>query len=209
VLERLVSRDTPFVMLDSDWSAQGVRSIDLMPASHVRTLLDHLADLGHERIACFNTQSEDRAIRGRIGQWEQWMREKGFSGRMINEPVPPYRESRAQAYQTMSNFLQARTPDFTAVFCTTGMCAAGLMRALHDAKIAIGSQLSVCAANDERWAPYLYPTLTSTRMPDPEPFIEVALEWMQSPGESWRKPNVLWPKSATLYIGESTGPAPA
>jgi DNA-binding LacI/PurR family transcriptional regulator len=197
------------VVLGTDWSMEGIRSIDLTPASQVREALEHLAALGHQRIACLNTQPMTLDIPQRIEQWQTWMSEHGWSGRLICEPVAPYGDSVARSYETMRKFLLARKPDFTAMLCVTAAAAIGAMRAMLDAGIRIGQDVSICAINDEGMARYLNPTLTATQMPEIEPFLEIVVEWIQQGKADWDAPMLLQPSRVPLYVGASTGLCPA
>ena len=208
IMDRLCEHRTPVVVLDADWSMHGLRSIDLMPNSQTNQLLDHLADLGHQRIACLNTQPVTLDIPERIKQWESWMSERGWAGRLISEPVAAYGDPTARSYEVMTKFLRARKPDFTAMLCVTAAAAIGAMRDLLDAGIRIGHDVSVCAINDEGMGRYLNPTLTATQIPDIEPFLEVAFEWIQQRKPDWDAPMLLQPSSVPFFVGESTGPCP-
>ena len=209
VMDRLRDHRTPLVVLDTDWSMHGIRSIDLMPAAQIRQMLEYLADLGHQRIACLNTQPMTMDIPERIKQWETWMGERGWSGRLICEPVSAYGDSVGRSFETLTKFLLARKPDFTAMLCVTAAAAIGAMRAMLDAGIRIGQDVSVCAINDEGLARYLNPTLTATQTPDIAPFLEVVFEWIQQRKADWDAPILLQPTSVPLFIGASTGPCPA
>jgi DNA-binding LacI/PurR family transcriptional regulator len=136
------------------------------------------------------------------------MAERGYSARLINEPVQSYGDAMGRAYEVIRNFLQVRQPDFTAVMAVTVPAAIGAMRAMHDVNIRIGKDVSVCAVADAGIGAYLYPTLTATRMPDPKPYLEVAFEWMLSKKENWDAPMLLQPSAVDLRTGESTGPCP-
>jgi len=208
VLNRLRKHDTRLVVLDADWSHEGIRSIDLMPDFQTRQLLDHLASLGHEKIACLNTQPMTMDIPHRIKQWETWMAERGWTGRLICEPVASYGDSTARSYEVVKKFLSARQPDFTALLCVTGAAAVGAMRAMLDAGIRVGHDVSICAINGEGLAQYLNPTLTATQMPQIEPFLEVVFEWIQQRKADWGAPMLLQPSSVPLFVGTSTGPVP-
>jgi len=208
VMDRLREHQTPLVVLDTDWSMHGIRSIDLMPASQTHDLLEHLASLGHQRIACLNTQPMTLDIPDRIKQWEVWMSERGWAGRLICEPVASYGDAVGRSYDVMTKFLRARKPDFTAMLCVTAPAAVGAMRAMLDAGIRIGQDVSVCAINDEGLGRYLNPTLTATQIPDIEPFLEVAVEWIQQRKPDWDAPMLLQPSSVPFFVGESTGMCP-
>jgi DNA-binding LacI/PurR family transcriptional regulator len=208
VMDRLREHRT-LVVLDTDWSKQGIRSIDLVPASQTRDMLEHFAALGHQRIACLNTQPLAMDIPDRIKQWETWMSQRGWTGRLICEPVPAYGDAVARSYEVMTKFLVARKPDFTAMLAVALPAAIGATRAMLDAGIRIGQDVSIGAINGEGLAKYLNPPLTATQVPDIEPFLEVVFEWIQQRKANWDAPMLLQPSSVPLYIGASTGPCPA
>src|SRR5690606_12472220 len=56
IRKRLLQHKTRLAVLDTDWTGLGFRSINLTPVHQTEDLLEHLASLGHQRIACFNTQ---------------------------------------------------------------------------------------------------------------------------------------------------------
>lgn len=205
IMQRLRAQTTPLVVLDSNWTSDGLRSIDLAPPRQIRTLLDHLWSLGHRRIACLNTQPHSSAIIARLNERSAWEAEHGISGRLIDDPVQPRGDTTEKAYEVMSKFLQARRPDFTAIVATTVTPAIGAMRALFEAGIKVGRDVSLCAVNDEGLARYLCPSLTCTQMPDPEPFLAVGYEWMTGRG-AWNERLLLQPADVSLFVGESTGP---
>ncbi|MFT3785842.1 MAG: LacI family DNA-binding transcriptional regulator [Tepidisphaeraceae bacterium] len=209
MMERFRESRTPVVSLDCDWTKHGIRSIELCPPVHLRDLLDHLVKLGHERIACLNTQPVDDVIERRLAEIQRWQSDRKMHGRLINEPVKPMDDALTKAHEVVSKFLQARKPDFTAVIATTMYSAVGVMRAFHESGLRVGQDISVCAPCDEGLARYLIPSLTSTQVPDPGPFLEVGLEWMLKIGTGWPSALLLQPNSVSLFRGESTGTCPA
>jgi hypothetical protein len=94
----------------------------------------------------------------------------------------------------------------TALFCTTSPAAIGAMRALHEAKLEIGRDVSVCTVNDEGMAPFLLKTLTSLESPSRARYLRPVVEWMLS-GKKWDGSLLIQPKELSIYVGESTGPA--
>lgn len=207
VMQKFRSTTTPLVVLDSNWTNEGIRSIDLAPPRQIRTLLDHLWNLGHRRIACLNTQPHSKAVIARLKERAEWEAERGVSGRLIDDPVVPRDDTTVKAYEVMSKFLQARRPDFTAIVAITVLPAVGAMRALHEAGIRVGRDVSLCAVNDVGLARFLCPSLTCTLMPDPEPFLAVGYEWMTG-RVAWEDRLLLQPADVSLFVGESTGPCP-
>jgi LacI family transcriptional regulator len=194
------------VALDADLTPRGIRSIDLIPPASVQRLLDQLAGLGHRSIHCFNSQPVDSVVEQRIEQWSLWRAAQGASGKLLNDPDDSYGDPPRKAYESMSRRLAEGPFGATAVFCVTMPAALGAMRAMRERGIIVGKDVSVCAANDEGIAAYLYPSLTATQMPDPLPYLTIYLEWMA--GQSYCGPLLSRPTNVPLFIGESTGPAP-
>ena len=96
--------------------------------------------------------------------------------------------------------------DSTALVCITLPAAMGAMRALYERGLKPGKDMSLCSANDEGLAAFLCPSLTAVQMPDPLPYLTLSMEWMG--GKDHVGPLLSRPDEASLFIGESTGPAP-
>lgn len=193
------------VVLDADYSALGLRSVDMVPPASVQGVLNHLAALGHREISAFNTQPMDAVIEERIDQWRLWLAAHGLGGQLINEPEQSYGQPLERAYAVASQRLKGGAGfSGTAVFCITLPAAMGLMRAMMDHGLTPGREISVCCANDEGMARFLCPSLTATQMPAPEPFLQVCVDWMA--GGEWVGPLLKRPERMEIFSGESTGP---
>lgn len=193
------------VVLDQDETAGGLPSVVLFPPAEEIRLLEHLANLGHRRIDCINTQSSDAVILDRIDTWRQFIEKTGLSGQLRSQPIFEPVEG---AYRLIHDLLREGRPLGTAQFCTTGPAAIGAMRALHEAKLEIGRDVSVCAVNDEGLGRYLLKSLTALESPSRALYLRRCVDWMFSDGP-WEGPLLVQPKEVHLFIGESTGPAPA
>lgn len=192
------------VALDTDLTSHGIRSIDLVPPSSILRLLDHLTGLGHRTIHCVNSQPMDLVIEQRIGQWELWRVAQGCKGELLNDPEESYGHPIKKAHQIMSRRLKQRPLEATALVCLTMPAALGVTRALYEHKLVLGKDVSLCAANDEGLASYLCPSITATQMPDPAPYLTLALQWMT--GASYGGPLLNRPAEVPLFLGESTRP---
>jgi DNA-binding LacI/PurR family transcriptional regulator len=193
------------VVLDQDETAAGLPSVVLFPPAEEVRLLDHLVRLGHRRIDCINTQSSDAVIQDRIVAWSDYIERHGLSGQLRSQPIFSPIEG---AYRLIREILRQGRPLGTALFCTTGPAAIGAMRALHEAKLEIGRDVSVCAVNDEGLSRYLLKSLTALESPPRAMYLRQGVEWMFGEGP-WAGPLLVQPTSVNLFEGESTGPAPA
>jgi DNA-binding LacI/PurR family transcriptional regulator len=198
----------PVVSFELDLTAWGIPSLDLFPAAAVHRLLNHLVELGHRQVDCLATQPENRMTRERISQWELWRSLHGIEGRLIREPVQPYDSALDRAYEIMGRECGRNAFRATALLGVSVVEALGAMRAFHERGLRVGRDVSVCAVNDEGFARYLWPSLTSLELPDPSPYLRICLEWMARGGRDWLGPLLMQVPEVPLFKGESTGPAP-
>ena len=192
------------VVLCHDATSVGLPSLVMFPLNAERKLLSHLVQLGHQRIDCLNTQARDGIIDARIEGWRSFIAEKRLAGQLHS--LTEFRPINS-AYQLVKNRLVEGKPIASALVCTTGPAALGAMKAFRDAGVEVGKDVSVCAINDEGLGPYLNPTLTCLQSLPRAPLLDMALRWMLD-GE-WTGPKLLQPEDVPMFLGESTGPAPA
>jgi biotin operon repressor len=205
VVSKIAQSKCRVVVLDHDETAAGLPSVVLFPPAEEVRLLDHLIHLGHRRIDCVNTQSSDAVIQDRIKAWQEYIEQHGVSGQLRSQPIFTPMQG---AYRMIKDLLREGRPLGTALFCTTGPAAVGAMRALHEAKLEIGRDISVCAVNDEGIGRYMLKTLTALESPPRALYLRKPVEWMFGAGP-WNGELLVQPKDLNLFEGESTGPAPA
>jgi DNA-binding LacI/PurR family transcriptional regulator len=192
------------VLLDKDYSAEGLPSVLLFPPAMEGKLFDHLSRLGHHRIDCLNTQAEDAIIQGRIAVWKQYIDSHGCKGQLHSLVMRKPAES---AYHLVRDVLEKGRSLASALFCTTGPAAIGAMRALHEAGLKIGEDVSVCAVNSEGMGRLLLRSLTALEAPPRSLYLRRACQWMLSE-DKWQGALLVQPEDVPLFEGESTGPAP-
>jgi DNA-binding LacI/PurR family transcriptional regulator len=217
IVDKLRSAGRNVAVLGRDLSAAGIPSVDLFPPAFLHRLLDHIADEGHRSVDCFNIQTIDSVIESRIEQWNLWRAVHRFGGNLYGQQIKAYDEPLVHAYEQAGRLFDGRggasgNEQFTAtaILCTTAPAAIGVLRAMHDRGLKIGAGgTSVCVVNDEGLGRFMSPSLTSIEMPDPLPYLSVWMEWMQRAGEGWVGSLLMQPRQMPLFIGESTGRAPA
>ncbi len=74
--------DNKVVILDGDFTSDGLPSIRLFSDACIERVLDHLWKLGHRRIDCINTQNRNREIDRRIDIWERWLNRRSCQGEL-------------------------------------------------------------------------------------------------------------------------------
>lgn len=208
LIRRITETKGRLAILEHDMTEHGIPCA-VSSSDEIPLLLDHLRSLGHEAVECFNTQPMDEVIDRRIRSWQDWRDKSKFQGELLSEPVPHYGDAMEQAYRVGSRLLARktiRTP--SAVVCTTSHAAFGLMRAVADAGLNVGSDVSVCSMLDEGIGRYTCPSVTSLQMPDVLPMLVKLAEWMHAGGTNWKGPLMVKPErpSDQLFLGESTRP---
>ncbi len=198
----------PVVALDLDLSGRGIPSIWLFPERAVWRLLDHLRELGHRRVACIHTCAMNRVFRHRIDAWRNWKERHGLGGELFNLPghAASIDYGAIQAEKELGRLLAAGALRDTALLCTNVWTAMGVNRAIQQHGLTVGRDLSTCAINDEMLAPWMNPTLTALRMPDPSAMLRTCVRWMAAGGRTWHGPKLLVPRRVPLFKGASTGP---
>jgi len=208
-IDLLKRSDCPVVSLDLDLSHHGIPSINLFPQQAIWKLLDHVRKLGHTRISCLNTGKMNVVVERRIDIWKAWKDEHNCQGTLYNSPGADDTIDYAAVWAKVEfgRLLDNRIFQDTAVLCTNVWSALGVEKAMEDRGFQVGKAISVCAVNDEMLAPWLTPSLTSLRIPDPESVLTKCMKWMIAGGKGWRGSKLLAPTEFPLYAGASTGPA--
>jgi DNA-binding LacI/PurR family transcriptional regulator len=197
--------DNKVVILDGDFTADGVPSIRLFSDKCIVRVLDHLWELGHRHIDCINTQNRNREIDRRLGIWQQWLDGRGGCGQIHDDPAPVFTDPTIVAYRLMSRLLDDHEAEATAYITTTCPAAIGAIRACYERDIAVGTTISICAVNLEPPAEFFCPSITGLNTPDLSADLGKCFEWFASDKKQWRGPMLLEPQDSALFEGESSG----
>jgi DNA-binding LacI/PurR family transcriptional regulator len=195
------------VILDGDFTSDGLPSIRLFSDRCIERVLNHLWEMGHRFIDCINTQNRNSEIDRRIGIWERWCRTKNCRGQLRDDPAPVFSDPTITAYKLMSRILDEGESKATAFIATTCPAAIGAIRACYEQDIKVGKDLSICAVNLEPPAEFFCPSITGLNTPDLSDELGKCFEWFASE-TPWSAPKLLEPKDSSLFEGESTGKAP-
>lgn len=206
VVERLRQCDCSVAVLEFDHTANWMPSVFSYPTTAMTKVLDHLRELGHERIDCLNCQPQDTVMSSRIKVWLDYIKQHNLQGQLFNDPVQPYESVMPWSYQRVKELLAAGKIQSKALLCTTAPAAVGACRACHDMGMQVGKDLAVAVVNDEGLGPFITPSLTSLAQPDYADLIRQCMRWMLDERDGWRGPMVIEPAELKLVIGESTVP---
>jgi LacI family transcriptional regulator len=155
----------PTVVISGHRSHPGVTNIVLNHDRAAYLALEHLVQLGHERIAFIKGQpySSDSETR-----WKSIERAAQSLGVAIREELVVQLEmdtfSPYVGYPVVRRLLQ-RTRDFTALFAYNDLSAIGALRALRDCGLRVPDEVSVVGFDDINSAAFQIPSLTTVRQP--------------------------------------------
>ncbi len=158
-------RNVPVFALDADSPGRLLRTVKIDYQHGIRQAVQHLAALGHRRIAFVSGPPHLKAVA---------MRKEAFEGCMkeIDLDIPP--EMLVEGDHTMEAGEEATSalvslPDRpTAVFCSNDLTAIGVMRKAFDLSLNIPRDLSVVGFEDIPLAQCMIPSLTTVQMPQNE-----------------------------------------
>jgi DNA-binding LacI/PurR family transcriptional regulator len=215
LLEELSSRDIPMVFVDSGPPSPLVRALVVDYRKGIREGVQHLAALGHRRIAF---------ISGPLRQGSAQSRRTAFIESMEEIGVHPQPEWLIEGDHTleggmrcMKHLLTLRDLP-TAVMCSNDMTAIGALRVLARAGLKVPEDISVIGFDDIHLAEFVYPPLTTVRMSRKdlargafESLLSIADGQAPAPPRPWSIPTRLIVRQSTSYPPGSglAAPAPA
>ncbi len=164
---------TPFVMvwaerpdeaaLGPDAEGPGSPYVGYDERAAASLVVDHLAGLGHRRLGILSGRVDDnaRARRRLHGLIESIARH----GIVLDPAATVYTDyGFREGFDAMREIL-ARRAAITALICGNDYLAAGALAALDQAGVAVPQSLSIASFNDNDFAAYLHPPLTTVRTP--------------------------------------------
>lgn len=183
-------------MIDGEWDQVAVENDE--PTA---TLVDHLASLGHQRVAM---------ISGKAGLVTTAERVAGYRRGLVRNGLPFRRqyvvsgESTDDVAKSALHTLLALPRPPSAVVVGNNRMMIGVLRGTREAGIKVAEDLAVVGFDDFEWADLFHPGLTVIRQPTRamgEQAVELALSRLAAPSTPARR--VLMP--ATFVHRESCG----
>lgn len=158
----LQAQRTPFVSM---WAPPdgGTHCIGFDEYAAAALVVEHLAERGHRRIGYIGGRTaESERARRRLRDLGLAAARRGVA--LHEDAMVETEHGFAQGFAAMQAIAQ-RQPPVTAIVCGSDYLAAGALAALDQAGIAVPQRLSVASFNDNDFAPYLHPPLTTVRLP--------------------------------------------
>jgi LacI family transcriptional regulator len=164
----LASHRTPVVVIDRRVTSRSVDSVRCDSEEGAHSLVRHLVQFGHQRIAVLTGSPSISTSMDRVMGARRALEEAGLE---LPEAMVHYgsfnygRSNQADGHRMAIDMLNGPEPLPTAVFCANNFIAFGAIRALREAGFRVPDDMSVVAFDDlpEEWVSE--PFLTVARQP--------------------------------------------
>lgn len=206
LIEVFKRRKIPGVMLDVESASPLLKDICIDYKHGIRQAVQHLAALGHTRIALIAGPAHLRTAMARKIAVQECMQEIGLE-------IPPQLlvegDHTLQAGMNALSLLAALADPPTAVLCSNDMTALGVMRRAFELALEIPRGLSLVGFDDIHMAQFTTPPLTTVQISQVEianTAFRVLLDSAEVPSKG------PWPKAGAIHtklvLRNSTAPAP-
>lgn len=210
--ERLLTDDpklrhVPLVFVDVGPRMERVSNIRIDYLTGIRQAVQHLAALGHERIAFISGPLQLKSAVARRKAFEQSMREIGLR---VDPPSTIEGDHTIEGGMKAAAELLAAKPRPTAVLCSNDLTALGVMHECYEEGIEVPKSLSVVGYDDIKLAGYTLPPLTTVRMSQSE-LARLAFHALLADvqREAPEKSGTEYVLETSLVLRKSTGLAPS
>jgi DNA-binding LacI/PurR family transcriptional regulator len=154
---RDAARSTPLVNLTRMPELPRVDSVVGDDRAGAALVVEHLAELGHRRIAMV-ADTEERAGADRIRGYRDEMRRRGLENEV---DVVPGGFNESAGYRAARGLLDRRNRRATAIFVASDLAALGVLDAAVDAGVDVPGELSVVGYDNTPFAALRHIALTS------------------------------------------------
>lgn len=165
LIDSLTARNVPVFVVDAESSGPLLTTIQIDYEHGIRQAVQHLAALGHERIAFIRGPRDLRTATMRKSAVEKCMKEIGLE---LRPELFVDGDHSIEAGMKALSALAAMPDRPSAVLCSNDLTAIGVMRAAFDLCLNIPRDLSVIGFDDIRLAQFMTPPLTTIQMSQTE-----------------------------------------
>jgi LacI family transcriptional regulator len=202
----LTARNVPVLAVDADPDGPLVKTVQIDYEHGIRQAVQHLAALGHRRIAFIGGPRKLKTATMRKSAVEKCLKEIDLE---LRPELFVDGDHTVEAGIKAMSALIARRDRPSAVLCSNDMTAIGVMRAAFDLSLNIPRDLSVIGFDDIRLAQFMTPPLTTVQMSQTEiatlAFSGLLDSLEPSRGGSERQ---VYPLKTNLVLRQSTALAP-
>lgn len=159
-----VSRFVPLVVALREVRNSPLDQVRIDYEGGVTSAVDHLVSLGHRKIGWIGAGHATETARIGLNAYRVRMRHHGLD--VPSALVQTCPTSRQAGFHAMKSLID-RAPEMTGVICFSDLLASGAIRAMADAELVPGRDISVVGFDDLDEASYMLPPLTTVRIDQP------------------------------------------
>ncbi len=204
-IDFLLDQGFPFVSFGRPESADGFASVDASPTAF-GSVISHLTDLGHRRIACLAEPPQFAIAAHRLASFQSAIASHVEAGRLCEPTILVAGFHEEDGLAAARNLLSGPNPP-TAIVALNDLLALGTLRAAEELGLGVPEDVSVVGFDDIASARLVTPSLTTLHQPATEVGALLIQELMPLI-ESRSNKNSERLTEPTLVIRNSTGPAP-
>ena len=203
LIEKLVKQGFPLVFVDAGPDLPNVRVLKVNYSEGIRQAVEHLAELGHRRIAFISGPLNMRTAATRRDAFKSAMAKRGFS--VPAAAIVEGKHTMESGKAAMEKLLKAADLP-TAVVCSNDMTAIGVLHALEETTYKVPRNISVVGFDDIHLAQFMLPPLTTVQMSCRE-LAMAAVEALRAGIElaHGKAAQREWPIATRLVVRRSTG----
>lgn len=161
----LTEQDFPFVIFGRPEPVDSNNWIDVDSVYGIQQAVQHLAELGHQKIAYLTPPHEQFLARQRFAGFREGMR---LAGLKIDHEMIYEGDFTEQSGQLGTHYLLDLSTSPTAIICSNDRMALGAMRAIQTRNLIVGKDISVVGYDNIPLARYSNPPLTTLSQPTQE-----------------------------------------
>lgn len=162
LIEQLVSRRVPTVFLDVGTPDERISNIVVDYAQGINEAVQHLADLGHQRIGFISGPETLASARVRRSSFLKSLEAHGF---MHNDAWIRSGDHKVSGGIAAMNEMLRLADRPTAVLASNDLTAIGMMSAIRKAGLSVPEDISVVGFDDIWLAEFTEPPLTTVQFP--------------------------------------------
>ena len=186
VLDELVHRDIPMVLAEFRLEDPKVSTILMDYNTGIRAAIEHLAQLGHKRIAFL---AGPHKLHSAITRENDYRAAMAANGLPIQDRWVIECDHTAKGGVAGYGRLQALANRPTAILCSNDMTAVGVLRAAYMEGLRVPDDLSVIGLDDIDFAEFTLPPLTTIRLSRTD-LAHAAFEALRQQAEDPNNPQI-------------------
>src|SRR5262249_36701802 len=202
LIAQMERRRLPMVFLDTGRVRDHISNIKVHYGAGIHEAMEHLVQLGHERIGFISGPLDLRSAVTRRTSFLQWLKRYGL---LHADSLIETGNHKLDGAQPAMQPLLARRKRPTAVLASNDLTAIGALRAIYSAKLRVPEDVSVIGFDDIDFSQFTQPPLTTIRLSRTK-LAEKAFDALATVIASSSKKGRMYELETHLIVRNSTGP---